>query len=148
MIEIVTRTIHLREDLLEKKVINSENRKEALRKSYPLRSSRTEPKTVNIVTKASNTFHNTTVNERYQQQSNMQSKKLIPTWQKHSKEISNTREYSKAPKIAKPNALFSKGNSNGYSGRMEDKNNAIAVDALKRCANENNDHRRGFKQRI
>ena len=75
----VTKTIHLEEDPLEKKAINSESSKEeALRKSYPLRSRKTESETANLVTKASNTFNVTTVNERCQQ-NNMRSKTPIPT---------------------------------------------------------------------
>ena len=70
--ERVTKTIHLKEDPLEKKVINLEiSKEEAIRKSYPFRSRKTESKTVNVKTKACNTFNNRTVNERYQQ-NNMQ----------------------------------------------------------------------------
>ena len=80
--ERVTKTIHLKEDQWEKKVIRSEsNKEEAIRKSYPLRSR----KTVNLVTRASNTFNNTTVNERYQQ-NNLQSKIPIPTCRKHAED--------------------------------------------------------------
>ena len=62
----VTKTIHRKEDTREKKVINSESSKEeTLRKSYPLRSRKTESRTVNLATKTSNTFNNTTVYERY-----------------------------------------------------------------------------------
>ena len=74
----VTKTIHLKEDPLEKKFINSENSKEeAIRKGYPLRSKKTESKTVNLVTKAFNTFNytavmkdanKTTCDQRYQYQ--------------------------------------------------------------------------------
>ena len=75
--------------------------------------------------------------ERYQQNS-MWSKVAIPTWWKHSKEISNTREIPKTPfRLAKPNVLFSRDNSNKYGGRMEDKNDAITDDAQKGCVNEN-----------
>ena len=52
----------------------------------------------------------------------MRSKIPIPTWQKHSKEISNTRDHPRKHfRLAKPNVFFSKGNSNGYGGRMKDK---------------------------
>ena len=89
------------------------------------------------MTRASNTFNNTTVNERYQQ-NNLRSKIPIPTCRKHSKEIFNTREHLKTPfRLAKPNVLFSKGNSNGYGGRIADKNDAIIDDAQKVCANGN-----------
>ena len=98
------------------------------------------------MTKISNTFSNTTVNERYQQKT-IQSKIPIPTWRKHSKEISNTREHPKTPfRLAKPNVLFSKGNSNRYGGRMVDKNDAVADDAQKACVNGNKNmyhHHRG-----
>ena len=44
----------------------------------------------------------------------MQSKIRIPTWRKHPKEVSNTREHPKTPfRLAKPNLLLSKGNFNG-----------------------------------
>lgn len=48
--ERVIKTIHLKEDPLEKSVINSENSKEkALIKNYPLRSKKkTEPKTADL----------------------------------------------------------------------------------------------------
>ena len=52
------------------------------KKKLPL-SRKTESKTVILVTKASNTFSNTTVNERYQQ-NNIQSKIPILTWRKTS----------------------------------------------------------------
>ena len=84
-----------------------------------------------------NTFNVTTVNERYQQ-NNMLSKIPIPTWRKHSKEMSNTRAHPKTLfRLAKPNVLFSKGNSDGYAGKMEEKNNGITDDAQKRCVNGN-----------
>ena len=53
------------------------------KKKLRLRSRKTESKTVILVTKASNTFSNTTVNERYQQ-NNIQSKIPILTWRKTS----------------------------------------------------------------
>ena len=40
-------------------------------------------------------------------------------------------------RLAKPNVLFSKGNSNGYGGRIADQNDAIIDDAEKGCANGN-----------
>ena len=91
MSERVTQTIHLKEDQWEKKVRKSESSKEeAIRKSYPLRSRKTEARRVNLVTRASDTFNNTTANERYQR-NHMRSKIPMPTWRKHSKEIFNTR---------------------------------------------------------
>ena len=64
---------------------------------------------------------------------------------KFSKEISNTREHPKTLRLAKPNIIFSKGNSNGYDGRMEDKNDRVNDDAQKECVNGNknlSDHHR------
>ena len=70
------------------------------------------------MTKASNTFNNATVNERYQQ-NNVQSKIPTQTWRGHSKQKSNIREHPKTPfRLAKPNFRFSEGNSNWYGGRM------------------------------
>ena len=111
------------------KFITSEiSKEEALRKRYPLRNRKAESQTANLVAKASNSFNNTTVNKRYQK-SNMQSKIPISTWRKYSKETSNTREYPKKPfRPAKPNFLFSKGNSNGYGERIADNNDAITDD--------------------
>ena len=77
----------------------------------------------------------------------MRSKIPITTWRKHSKEISNTREHPKTPfRLARPYVLFSKGNSNGYGGRIADNNDAITDDAQKGCVNGNKnmyDHHRG-----
>ena len=54
---------------------------------------------------------------------------------KISKEESIKREHSKTHlRQAKLNFFFSKGDSNGHSGRMEDKNHAI-TDAEKGCVN-------------
>ena len=60
-------------------------------------------------------------------------------------EISNTREHPKTLRLAKPNIIFSKGNSNGYGGRMEDKNDRVTDNAQKGCVNANknlSDHQR------
>ena len=120
--------IHLKQNPCEKKIINSESSKEeALRESYPLRSRKPESKTVNLVTKASNTFNKTTVNERYQQH-NIRSKLPIPIWWKNSKELSNTREHPKTPfRLGKLNVLFSNGYSNRYGGRMENKKTLLLL---------------------
>ena len=77
----------------------------------------------------------------------MRSKIPIPTQRKCSKEISNTREHPKTPiRLAKSNVFFPKGNSNGYGGRIADKNDAITDDAQKGYMNGNenmHDHQKG-----
>ena len=148
MLERITKTIHLKENPREKNVIKSESSKEeAIRKSYSLRSRKTESNAIHLVTKASNTFNNTTVNERYEQ-NNMRSKLSVPTWRKHSKGIFNTRKHTKTSfRPVKPNVLFSKSNSNEYGGGIADKNDAITDDAQKGCVNGNEnfyDHHRGL----
>ena len=130
-----------------KKFINSETiQEEVLRKINSLRSRKTESKTVNLVIKLSNTFNNTTVDERYQQ-NNMRSKIPITIWWNHSKEISNIKEHPKTPfRLAKLDVLFSKGNSNRYGARIEDKNHSVIDDAQNGCATANKslyDHHRG-----
>ena len=130
-----------------KKFINSETiQEEVLRKRYRLRSRKTESKTVTLVIKPSNTFNNTTVDKRYQQ-NNMRSKIPITIWQNHSKEISNIKEHPKTPfRLTKSRVLFSIGNSYRYGARIEDKNHSITYDAQNGRVTANKsmyDHQRG-----